>query len=251
MRDDKWQQHLKRLEEQRRRAHERLERQQQRVNERFDRAQERLEKSMSQHQERIVDAALQLLDREGLNSLSLRKLAAQLDMQAPGLYWHFKNKGTLVDYMAEAVLREEFDNLEPRKDDESWQDWLTTTMNRLRHAMLKHTDGARVVAGAHIYPAVTLGKVFEVAAESLQSAGFDLLATRSLMITAITYTFGYVIEEQSSPSPDDLKGVDLDNFLSNFPATAAAIKAAQKAHKTDDDDYNAGLQLIVAGASRR
>lgn len=249
MRDDRLKQHLKRLEEQRHQANERLEHQRQRVNERFDRAQERLENSMSQHQERIIEAALRLLDKEGLNSLSLRKLASQLDMQAPGLYWHFKNKGTLIDYLAEAILQEAFRDLQPREDSEPWQDWLTATMNRLRKAMLNHTDGARVVAGAHIYPAVTLGKIFEVSAESLQTAGFDLLATRSLMITAVTYTFGYVIEEQSSPSPDDLKGAELADFLENFPATAAAIKAAQKAHKTEDDDFNAGLQLIIKGAA--
>ena len=42
--------------------------------------------------EKVVRTALRLLDKVGLDGLTLRKLAAELRVQAPALYWHFKNK---------------------------------------------------------------------------------------------------------------------------------------------------------------
>jgi TetR/AcrR family tetracycline transcriptional repressor len=182
--------------------------------------------------------------------MTLRRLAKLLDVQAPALYWHFKSKNVLVDFMAEAILQQEFSDLEPRTADQPWQEWLATTMNRLRQAMLRHTDGARVVAGAHLYPAETLGKLFELSLQSLHSAGLDLVKARHITVTATTYTFGYVIEEQGSPSPDELAAPDVQEFLKNFPLTMASIQSTQAAQSSDEADFNAGLQLIINGGSQ-
>lgn len=141
---------------------------------RFDRARQRIMADAtdpSEDQQRIVAAALEVLDEVGLQELSLRKLAAKLDFKAPALYWHFKNKETLIDFMAEAILQSAFSDLQPRRQDEAWQDWLIMVCKRLRNVMREHRDGARVIAGAHLYPAVTLLKIFEVSMD-LVSASF-------------------------------------------------------------------------------
>lgn len=91
---------------------------------------------MALRKEQIIEEALQLLNESGLEGVTLRKLAKRLGVQAPALYWHFNNKAALVNEMAEAILRTEFADLQPRGDDEPWQDWLIHTLNRLRKAML-------------------------------------------------------------------------------------------------------------------
>jgi len=53
--------------------------------------------------ETIVAAALALLDEVGLDGLTTRRLAAELDVKSPALYWHFRNKQELVDEMARAI----------------------------------------------------------------------------------------------------------------------------------------------------
>ena len=50
--------------------------------------------------EHVVRVALRLLDEAGLDGLTLRRLAAELDVKAPALYWHFANKQDLLDHMA-------------------------------------------------------------------------------------------------------------------------------------------------------
>jgi TetR/AcrR family tetracycline transcriptional repressor len=182
---------LRRLEEAQSRSQERMAYEQERLNQRFDKMRERLTKKYgetSDSQQRIIEAALELLSEDGLNNLSLRKLATKVDMKAPALYWHFSSKDVLVDYMAEAILQREFNDLQPNSAKANWQDWLNEQMLKLRKAMLAYPDGARVVAGAHLQPAVTLGKLFETILAVLEESGMAIDKARHVLMTASNYT---------------------------------------------------------------
>ncbi|MBE6087684.1 MAG: TetR family transcriptional regulator [Clostridium beijerinckii] len=195
-------------------------------------------------QNKIIEAALELLNEKGYNELSLRDIAKKLDVKAPAIYWHFKNKAMLLDYMAEYILQKELGDFEPRKDEQTWQDWLTYNINLFRKAMLSYRDGGRVVAGAHLFPAVTLAKFMEYSLVSLCSSGMDIKTATSVMITSIRYTFGYVIEEQSDKYSDKAPE---DNILNsgNFPNLMEVMKIGD----TEDTAFKLGLELIVVGGS--
>jgi TetR/AcrR family tetracycline transcriptional repressor len=243
---------LARLELAQKRAHDRMEAQQERVNQRFERMRERVDHKYgepSDNQKRIIDAALDLLTQDGLNNLSLRKLAGMVDMQAPALYWHFPNKGVLIDYMAEEILQKQFSDLKPKNNDEKWEDWTRRQMNKLRKAMLAYPDGARVVAGAHLIPAITLGKLFEDSLISLTSAGFETQTARRILMTATTYTFGFVIEEQSSPDYNEVEVMKAKLMNMPFPKITEAFEQAHKSDRNLDSDFEAGLEFIIKGAS--
>jgi TetR/AcrR family tetracycline transcriptional repressor len=209
------------------------------------RLQARLSGELNVRQEEIVAAALEQLRAKGLDSLSLREIAKLLRMQAPGLYWHFKNKEVLIDFMAEAILQKEFKDLHPRQDQEDWQDWLTAQMKKLRKAMLAYPDGGRVVAGAHLNPTVTLAKIFECGLESLRSASIDAQTALHIITTSSYYTFGYVIEEQASPSLSQMESFGSESLEEQYPNMANAIKEAARMGITEDDNYLAGLKLII------
>jgi len=249
MKEDRLRRQMARLDEMQRRTEERLARQQERVTERFEQARERLRQHVgdepSDTQQRIIQAALELLNEEGLNNLSLRKLASRLDMQAPALYWHFKSKEVLIDYMAEAILRKEFADLTPRQDDEPWQEWLVATCTRLRNAMRAYRDGARVVAGAHLFPAVTLMYLFEISMESLVSSGLESRKANLIMSTAVHFVFGRVIEEQSSPSPEQIENFMHSDMLKRFPNMGQSIDEAMEDFKNGYDEFEDALRLII------
>jgi TetR/AcrR family transcriptional regulator, tetracycline repressor protein len=249
--DDRIARDLARLEESQERAHKRIALQQERIDQRFNHMRRRLNSRYDQPnvaQKRIIDAALELLREDGLNNLSLRKLASRVDMQAPALYWHFKNKEVLVDYMAEAIISKDFKDLQPRQEDEDLQGWLTDKMLKLRQAMLAYPDGARVVAGAHLYPAVSLGNLFERTLESIHSSGVDLTTSRRILMAVTTFTFGFVIEEQASPGLPELEMLKNKELSSRYPYI---LKASEEAHtngRNVDDDYKACLQYILKGS---
>lgn len=248
-------QQLERLERQQRiiemhmeRQAQQIERRREEIERRFARARQHLGMDAtepSDDQRRIVAAALELLDEVGLNDLSLRKLAAKLDLKAPALYWHFKNKEALIDYMAEAILSEEFAELAPRAEEESWQDWLITMCQRLRRAMLAHRDGARIVAGAHLYPAVTLMRLFEVSMQSLTSAGVKLDRANLIVSTSVHFVFGNVIEQQASPSLDEIQDFNAQTIATDFPLMARSIELAVEAMRVGHDEFEDSLRLII------
>jgi len=247
---------IERFDAQHQRRVKRLDNQKQRLDERFKHRRSRLVGHLehidanfsglllNDKQQAIVEAALELLHTTTLDELSLRDIAKTVHMQAPALYWHFKNKAVLIDFMAEAMLQKEFSTLQARAD-EPWDTWLFNVMLRLRKAMLAYPDGGRVVAGAHPYPAVTLGKIFECTLASLHSAGIPLGTAGTAASTAIRFAFGYVIEEQSSPSVEELKSLDTSQLLKRAPHTAQLLKGI--GNSSDDKRFIAGSKLIIAG----
>ena len=63
---------------------------------------------MALDRQRIVAEAVALLDAEGLDGVTTRKLAARLGVQSPTLYWHLPNKAALVTAIADAILDQEY-----------------------------------------------------------------------------------------------------------------------------------------------
>jgi TetR/AcrR family tetracycline transcriptional repressor len=240
---------VEQLERRRGLINQRLDDQRARMNARIDREKAKLSGELTPKQQEIVSAALELLDEVGLDNLSLRALAQRLDVRAPALYWHFKNKEALVEHMAEAILRAEFKDVRPRHEGESWQDWLTFYASRLRKAMLARRDGGRVVAGAHLYPAVTLIKWFEDSLVALTSAGVDVETAWHIVRTVSVYTFGYVIEEQAGPTREERTNTDLMAVVAQYPYVAAAMQAADESGADTEEDFLVGLEYIMRGST--
>ena len=197
---------------------------------------------LSAKQQEIIDAALELLDEKGYNELSLRDIAQKLGVKAPAIYWHFKNKAVLVDYMAEHILNKKMGNFVPRKSEESWQDWLIHHIALFRKAMLSYPDGGRVVAGARPFPDGTLVKFLEDSFASLCSAGMDIRTARNIILTAIRFTFGCLIDEQA----DEHNWETLPEHPMNS-GNLTHIMEAISVGGTDDENFMLGLRLIVVG----
>src|SRR6266545_4694662 len=53
----------------------------------------------------MIETALLLLDEVGLDGLTVRRLAAELGVQSPSLYWHIRTKQELLDGMADTIVQ--------------------------------------------------------------------------------------------------------------------------------------------------
>jgi TetR/AcrR family transcriptional regulator, tetracycline repressor protein len=204
---------------------------------------------MALHKRQIIAQAIKLLDQEGIEGVTLRPLADRLGVQAPALYWHVKNKSDLLDEMAEAILLEQFAEISPREVEEPWQDWLAGMARRLRAAMLAHREGARVVAGAHLQPAVTLARLTEASLQSLCSAGIELRHAWTITNTVIQFTFGHVIEEQAAPSLEEVRRYSLSVHTDVYPLLAQATAAIATTPQPGESGFNEGLRLILIGGA--
>jgi AcrR family transcriptional regulator len=92
-------------------------------------------------QDLIVEVALRILDREGLDGLSMRRIADELDTGAASLYAHVSNKDELLEIMADQVAGE----VElPEPDPQRWQEQVKEVCRQIARALAAHADIARV-----------------------------------------------------------------------------------------------------------
>jgi AcrR family transcriptional regulator len=92
----------------------------------------------------IVAAAVQLLDREGLAALSMRRLAEELGTGAASLYWHVGSKDGLLDLVLDEIIGE---NRVPEPDPSRWQDQLKDVARDQRRISLRHPYVVRISIG--------------------------------------------------------------------------------------------------------
>lgn len=182
----------------------------------------------------IVRAALALLNDVGLEGLTLRRLADELDVQAPALYWHVKNKAELLDGMAAAIFHDALDDVEAPRRGESWVDWTADCAHRLRTAMLTYRDGAHVLSGTCLSHAS--GRPLELAMRTLCDAGFSVRDAARGIAAVYSYVQGFTVEEQSTgPGEPD---------AARFPLAAHAWVELTK---DADERFEHGLRLLLSG----
>jgi AcrR family transcriptional regulator len=94
--------------------------------------------------EAIVRTAVELLDRDGLDALSMRRLADELGTGAASLYWHVGSKDALLDLVFDEVIGE---LRVPDPEPERWADQLKEIAHDMRATILRHRDIVRISIG--------------------------------------------------------------------------------------------------------
>jgi TetR/AcrR family transcriptional regulator, tetracycline repressor protein len=164
----------------------------------------------------IVDAAFEVLNKAGLDGLSLRLVAGQLGVQAPALYWHVHNKAELLSLMAARF--HEVARL-PADTGRSWRDHLILSARARRRAMLERRDSARVCVVAQ--PLKSAAKLAPQLTTPLRAAGLSERQALSYQAAVIAYTVGWVAYEQSQAMHDFL--TQLIDFDESFETGLRAL----------------------------
>ncbi|MCO6007253.1 TetR/AcrR family transcriptional regulator C-terminal domain-containing protein [Actinoallomurus purpureus] len=194
---------------------------------------------MALERETVLRTALRLLDEVGLDGLSLRRLAKELGVQAPALYWHFKNKRDLLDHLTLFARDEAGITIEPPAAGQSWDEWLAEGMRIQRRGLLAHRDGARLAAGNR--PTPESWPRLERVLSALVDAGFSPEDAVRAVIVLGHYVVGFVLDEQNDAEREDDAGVEFD--VEKFPIITAAGAAALDR----DALFEYGLQRMLDG----
>lgn len=94
----------------------------------------------------VLEVGLRIVDREGLNALTIRRLASELKINGASLYHHFANKDQILSGVAALALA---DVRTPAGDTEDWREWLLRNFERYRHALLDHPNLVPVLLRRH------------------------------------------------------------------------------------------------------
>ncbi|MGV9450707.1 TetR/AcrR family transcriptional regulator C-terminal domain-containing protein [Streptomyces sp. NPDC003635] len=187
---------------------------------------------------RVAVTALELLNEVGLDGLTLRAIAKELDVKAPALYWHFKDKQALLDEMATEMYRRMIVGTAPDPAD-TWQERLLKSNRGLRAALLGYRDGAKVFSGSR-FTGIEHAEQMEDTLRLFTAAGFALPQAVRATMTTYSYTLGFVTEEQGPRPVADERA----HLLTDFPLSAAA---GAEIFANYDEHFEEGLRLVMAG----
>lgn len=152
-------------------------------------------------QQRIVDAAIKILQRYGLQDLSIRKVANLLHVQPGALYWHFPHKQALLGAVAEHILKTKTPSPDSRSTDSSasprWDDKCLAVLADLRNKLLAYRDGAELVSAAFSAETCTIPHIDEIATilENHNSAVATSSTTAAYAL--IIFVLGACVDEQT------------------------------------------------------
>ena len=195
--------------------------------------------------ERILEAAVALVDAEGLDALSMRRLGKELGVEAMSLYNHVPNKAALLDGLVDHVVSRV--PIDPRHD--NWADQIRMMARSYRTVCKEHPH---IVPLLSMRPFTGLKQLepIDYAFGCLREAGFtDEEALHAFRILA-SFATGYMLAETGGSfgtgaitegdSPD-LQELGLENF-SNIAAVVPHMVSCDL-----DEEFEFGLDAIIDG----
>ena len=207
----------------------------------------------------IVAAAIKVLDAEGLDGFSMRRVAEELDTGAASLYWHVGSKDGLLDLVMEEVIGEQVDEI-PDPEPERWQEQFKDVARIMRATILGHRDIVQISIGR-----VPMGpnalRLSERVLAILRAGGIpDDLAVQSylLMISVVNgFTMdeaGFAEQEPPSAPPAEEAGRMVTEYLGSLPADRFPnlLESADHFAMADQDArFELLLDLFVEGLAAR
>ncbi len=199
----------------------------------------------------IVDAAFEVLDVQGIEGLTVRAVADRLQVKAPALYWHVRNKQQLLDEMGTRVWRQ-IANAAPNPDDATdWRDAYLEYARAARAGLLAHRDGARSFSGTYLTDDDLLASQ-EHRLAWMRRQGFSVEAAVDAFVLMTGFVVGYCIEEQERrQAPDDRYSVarrDARVGAHEHPLVAAA---GRRLFGDPDAHFEDLVQMLLAGIATR
>jgi TetR/AcrR family transcriptional regulator, tetracycline repressor protein len=168
--------------------------------------------------DRVIAAAFEQLEEDGLEALSMRRLAARLGVQAPALYWHFGDKAELLGLMSARIYAMALAETQGAID---WRGWLVAYGEALRRSFAAHRDGALLCARARppqaIEPEVQAARL----AAPLVAFGLDQARALSAQAAVIAFALGWAMYAANGPMRDHL--AQMLDFDAAFAQGLAAL----------------------------
>ena len=201
----------------------------------------------------MVDRALQLADAEGIDALTIRRLATELGVTPMALYWHFRNKEELIAGLADRIWSEITSDVDPAA---AWPRQLRGLLESLIGVLRTHSS-----ASALLLDSDKLGpsrwQVTEVTLEVLRTAGFDALhaseIARSTHWTGLMLVMSEPGFDPGMSEAERAEGLRRKQVeLSSLPPQRypRLVEAAVPLTTCSDDPvfhYQFGIDLFIAG----
>ncbi|MDQ1585463.1 MAG: hypothetical protein QOJ90_94 [Actinomycetota bacterium] len=202
--------------------------------------------------DRVVRGAVAFADANGIEPLTMRQLAEEVDAKPMSLYNHVANKEDLIDGMIDLV----FSEIELPSAGVGWKDAMRQRAVAVRSALTRHRWAVGLMESRSAPGPATL-RHHDAVIGCLRSAGFTMALTAHAYAALDSYIYGFALQERGLPFD---KGVETSllahAFLAHFPAADFPHLAAFTVEHVLQPDYDFGaeyafgLELMLDGLER-
>jgi AcrR family transcriptional regulator len=195
---------------------------------------------------RIAEAALHLVDQDGIDGLSMRKLAQALGSAPMSLYTYFPDREAVLEAVAQLLLAE----IEVPDDELDWRETTRRIMRSVRAVGLRHPNAAPLI---NRFPPRTPDALafVEAAFRAFRRAGFDDGTTARCYRALAVYSMGsldvelgdyFAVHPAARPDAGSLGTPTLDRHLPHVAQIGPAL-----AGQDDAAEFEYGLELLLTG----
>ena len=198
--------------------------------------------------DRALDAAMTLADRDGLEALTMRRLAKELGVEAMSLYYHVANKDELLDGMVDRV----FEEIELPSHDVDWRTAMRQRANSMREALLRHRWAISVMESRTAPGPATL-RHHDAVLGRCRAAGFTVEMSAHAFSLMDAYIYGFVLQEITLPYEDDNLEEMVDQIITPLPRdlyphlTELTVEHVLQTGYNYGDEFGFGLEIVLAG----
>ena len=204
--------------------------------------------------DQIVAAAIGIADEQGIDALSIRRIATRLGVGATTLYWHVKSKDDLFELMYDSTTAE-IELPEPTGD---WRADLRDLALRTHEGHVRH----RWLILLGIQPSIgpNLQRYADYVNRVLGPVGLGLQARTDTMAILNNYIFGFAHRETAWERLRERAGLTgdqwqerLDNYLEQARGTDSELAALiqSRLYLTSQDNFELGLECVLDGIDSR
>lgn len=205
-------------------------------------------------QEAVVTAALQVIDTEGVEALSMRRVAQELGTGAASLYAHVSGREELIGLVLDRVLAEVTC---PEPDPERWQEQIKDVLRHTRRVLVAHNDLARLLPEIGVPTGESATGAAEGMLVILAAAGLPAQTSAYALDALMLYVTGVVAEEamRIHAAGDSVRAKE--DILTRVHSYYAALPPerfpmltgmiAEMTRDVGDERFEFGLDLMVKG----
>lgn len=194
----------------------------------------------------IIDTAFDFVDKEGIDSLSMRKLATVLNVKAMSLYNHINNKDELIDELVDKLV-----GCIEYIDGEDWQETMRNRSVSMKDILLKHSWGTKpLVSGWNIRP--NFLRFFNRSLGSLIDSGFSFGEADHILTSINAYIYGFVLQSLNFPIEEENyqeSAEEYKDFFSkdDYPYLWGLSNDIRLGNYSGINDFEGGLEVIIKG----
>jgi AcrR family transcriptional regulator len=197
--------------------------------------------------ERVLDAAINLADRGGLESLTMRKLGQELGVEGMAVYYHFANKDEVIDGIVDLV----FSEIDLPASGADWKTAMRQRALSLRDVLLRHRWALGLMESRR-KPGPANLRHHDAVIGSLRSAGLDMPMIAHAYSLLDSYIYGFALFAMNLPFAPSEEIAELGRVtLQAFPVDAypnlVAYVSAMRPGYNYRDEFEYGLDLVLDG----